>query len=199
MANIDAAFGLRPYRSAGGRTTTQGCTAYKVQTAGQAGTSSSLYQGQLVIPATTGVIAPAASATGGTVPHLGVFWGVEYVDLSGAPVFTNKWPGTAAAKTSSIAWGFVYDDPEMLFLINCDAAAADTAIFANAQTATGTTGNTYGISAGELAVSSVATTDTHPLRITGFEDSPLSDDAASAGRLAIVRLNNHSVRIQTSI
>lgn len=193
MANVDAAFGLRPYKLAGGG---HQATRYRIQTAAQAGTSSALYSGQLVIADTNGIIAPAAAATGGTVAHVGVFWGVEYVNLSGTPTFTNTWPGTASAKTSSVAWGFVYDDPDLLFLINCDAAAADTAIFANAQTATGLTGSN-GISLGELAVSSVATTSTHPLRIRGFDDSAGNDDATVAGRLAIVSLNNHSYRQAT--
>jgi hypothetical protein len=115
-------------------------------------------------------------------------------------MFTNKWPGTAAVKSGTAAWAFVYDDPDMLFLINCDAAAADTIIHANANFATAITGSSItGVSVGELAVSTANTTAALNMRIHGFEDSPLNDDAASAGRLAIVQLNVHYYRATTGI
>lgn len=200
MANIDAAFGLRPYKRQGGGPMTHGLTHYRIQTSATAGTSSALYQGQLVIlDGTTNFVAPAANAAGGTAAHIGVFFGCEYVDLTGKPRWSASFPGTAAVKANTDAWAYVYDDPDMLFIVNCDAAAALTIIGSNAQTATGLTGNTYGISAGELAVSTSATTATHPLRVIGFEDTPDNSDAASPGRLAIVRLNNHLHRTTTGI
>jgi hypothetical protein len=50
------------------------------------------------------------------------------------------------------------------------------------------------MSSGELAVSTANTTNTLNLRIIGFENSPANDDAAAAGRLAIVMINNHFYR-----
>jgi hypothetical protein len=195
MANLDQAFGLRPYKMLGGRPMPHGATAHRIQTTAQAGTSSTIYQGQAVIPLTNGTIDVTANAAGGTVPLLGVFWGVEYIDLNGKPMFTNKWPGTSSVKSGTAAWAFVYDDPDMLFLINCDAAAADTIIHANANFATMTSGSSStGVSIGELAVSTVATTNTLNMRIHGFDDSPQNDDATAAGRLAIVQLNVHHYR-----
>ena len=82
-----------------------------------------------------------------------------------------------------------------MYLINCDAAAADSIIHANANFGTATSGNaTTGISSGELAVSTATTTNTLNLRIIGFEDTPDNDDATVAGRLAIVLLNNQFYR-----
>jgi hypothetical protein len=200
MANLDQAFGLRPYKMLGGRPMPHGATAHRIQTSGAAGTTSVLYQGQAVIPLTTGLIDATATAAGGTVPWLGVFWGAHYIDLEGKPRFNNKWPGTAAVKSGSEAWAMVYDDPDMLFLINCDAAAADTIIHANANLATGVTGNaTTNVSLGELAVSTANTTAALNLRIHGFDDSPLNNDPLSAGRLAIVQLNVHFYRATTGI
>jgi hypothetical protein len=200
MANIDAAFGLRPYKMIGNRSTVHSATAYRIQTAATAGTSSTIYQGTPVIPLANGMIDVVGNANGGTVPLLGAFWGVEYVDLAGTPTFTNKWPGTSSVKANTVAWAFVYDDPDMHFLINCDAAAADSLIHVNANFATATSGNaTTGVSTGELAVSTAATTSTLNLRIMGFDDQPSSDDATVAGRLAIVRLNVHHHRTATGI
>lgn len=195
MANVNAAFGLRPYRMLGSGANTQGIERYAIQTAAIAGTSSVIYEGHPVIPLSTGVINVVGAASGGTVPLLGSFMGCEYVDLNGKPTYSNKWPGTAAAKASSVAWGFVATNPDQLFLINCDAAVALTDIFINANFASATSGNaTTGLSSAVLAVSTAAVTNTLNMRIVGFEDSPPNTDVASAGRLAIVMLTNHFYR-----
>mgnify|MGYP003116179347 FL=1 len=195
MANIDAAFGLRPYRILGSAANTNGIATYKIQTSGTAGTSSVIYEGTPVIPLANGMIDIVGAAAGGTVPILGAFIGCQYTDLNGKPVFTNKWPGTSSVKSSTAATALVAAHPDQLFLINCDAAAADSIIHANANFATATSGDsTTGKSSAELAVSTANTTNTLNMRIIGFEDTPSSDDATAAGRLAIVQLNNHFYR-----
>lgn len=195
MANIDAAFGLRPYRMLGSGANTNGVTKFTIQTASTAGTASVIYQGTPVIPLTNGLIDIVGNANGGTVPLLGAFIGVDYVALDGTPTFANKWPGTAAVKANTVATAHVAAHPDQLFLINCDAAAADSLIHANANFGTATSGNaTTGISTAELAVATANTTNTLNLRIIGFEDTPANSDAGAAGRLAIVMLNNHFYR-----
>jgi len=195
MANFDAAFGLRPYRMLGSGANTNGDVVYNIQTAATAGTSSVIFQGSPVIPLANGLIDLPASAAGGTVPLLGAFLGCNYIDLTGKPRWAPSWPGTAAVFANSVATATVSAHPDQTFLINCDAAAADSLVHANANFATAITGNaTSGLSAGELAVSTATTTNTLNLRILGFEDTPSNSDAASAGRLAIVLLNNHFYR-----
>jgi len=54
--------------------------------------------------------------------------------------------------------------------------------------------STSGKSTAELAVSTLATTNTLNLRVVGFEDSPSNSDATAAGRLCVVMLNNHFYR-----
>ena len=195
MANLDAAFGLRPYKMLGAGANTNGVMSFDIQTTATAGTSSVIYEGTPVIPLANGMIDIVGNANGGTVPLLGVFIGCQYTDLNGTPTFTNKWPGTAAVKSSTAATALIAAHPDQLFLINCDAAAADSTVHANANFATATSGNaTTGISTGELAVSTVNTTNTLNMRIVGFADQPNSDDATVAGRLAIVLLTNHFYR-----
>jgi hypothetical protein len=195
MANIDASFGLRPYKLVGEGSNSNGITTFAIQTTGTAGTSSTLFQGTPVIPLANGLIDIVGAAAGGTVPVLGVFIGCEYTDTNGKPTFTNKWPGTSSVKSSTAAVAHVAADPDQLFLINCDATVTQAAVHANANFATATSGNaTTGISTGELAVSTVATTNTLNVRIMGFEDSPSNADTSAAGMLAIVRLNNHFYR-----
>jgi hypothetical protein len=195
MANIDASFGLRPYRMLGSATNSNGDMVFNIQTASTAGTSSVIYQGSPVIPLANGLIDIVGSAAGGTVPLLGAFLGCNYIDLTGKPRWSPNWPGTAAVYANSVATATISADPDQLFLINCNAAAADTLVHANANFATATSGNaTSGISTAKLAVSTANTTNTLNLRIIGFEDTPSNNDPAVAGRLAIVLLNNHFYR-----
>lgn len=195
MPNIDAAFGLRPYNMLGAGANTNGNMTFTIQTGSTAGTSSVIYQGTPVIPLANGMIDVVGNANGGTVPLLGAFLGCNYIDLSGKPKWSPYWPGTASVMANSVATAEIAAHPDQLFLINCDAAAADSIIHANANFATATSGSTVsGLSSAELAVSTANTTNTLNLRIIGFEDAPSSSDAAAAGRLAIVLLNNHFYR-----
>jgi hypothetical protein len=195
MANINASFGLRPYRMLGSGANTNGDIVFQIQTASTAGTSSVIYQGSPVIPLSNGMIDIVGSAAGGTVPLLGAFLGCNYIDLTGKPKWSPFWPGTAAVYANSIATATISSHPDQTFLINCDAAAADTLIHNNANFATATSGSTTtGLSSGKLAVSTANTTNTLNMRILGFEDTPANSDASAAGRLAIVLLNNHFYR-----
>jgi len=195
MANFDAAFGLRPYRMPGSGANTNGDVVFNIQTAATAGTSSVIYQGTPVIPLANGMIDIVGSAAGGTVPLLGAFLGCNYIDLTGKPRFSPYWPGTASVYANSVATAIVSANPDQTFAINCDAAAADSIVHANANFATATSGSTIsGLSSAELAVSTVNTTNTLNLRILGFEDAPSSSDPSVAGRIAIVMLNNHFYR-----
>lgn len=195
MANIDAAFGLRPYNMLGAGANTNGNMTFTIQTAATAGTASVIYQGTPVIPLANGMIDIVGNANGGTVPLLGAFLGCNYIDLSGKPKWSPYWPGTASVMANSVATAEIAAHPDQLFVINCDAAAADSIIHANANFASATSGSTVsGLSSGELAVSTANTTNTLNLRIIGFEDTPSNSDATVAGRLAIVMLNNHFYR-----
>ncbi len=195
MANIDAAFGLRPYRMLGSGANTNGDVVYNIQTAATAGTSSVIYQGTPVIPLANGMIDIVGAASGGTVPLLGAFLGCNYIDLTGKPRWSPYWPGTASVMANSVATATISAHPDQTFLINCNAAAADSLVHINANFATATSGSTTsGLSSAELAVSTADTTNTLNLRILGFEDTPANSDAAAAGRLAIVLLNNHFYR-----
>ena len=195
MANINASFGLRPYRMLGSGANTNGDVVYNIQTAATAGTSSVIYQGTPVIPLANGMIDIVGSAAGGTVPLLGAFLGCNYIDLTGKPRWSPYWPGTASVMANSVATATISAHPDQTFLINCNAAAADSLVHINANFATATSGSTTsGLSSAELAVSTADTTNTLNLRILGFEDTPANSDPAAAGRLAIVLLNNHFYR-----
>ena len=198
MANIDAAFGLRPYEKTGANYNNQGVNAYPINFDGlTTGTTSLIWTGTPVIPLASGLIDVPGAAAGGTVPLLGVFMGCQYIATDGTPTWSSYWPGYAAVKASTEATAFVADNPDSLFVINADGALPDNALFANANFATAITGtNTSGYSLGELATATIAAPGAAlNMKIVGFDDEASvaegAVDKTAAGRLAIVKLNVH--------
>ena len=197
MANIDAAFGLRPYERIGSNYNNQGINAYPLNFDGlTTGSTSKIYTGTPVIPLASGLIDLPGNANGGTVPLLGVFMGCKYIATDGTPTWAPYWPGYAAIKPSTEATAFVADNPDALFVINANAALPDNDLFINCNFATATTGtDTSGYSLAELDPSTRNTTASLNLKIVGFDDEASvaegAVDKTAAGRLAIVKLNVH--------
>src|SRR6056300_1106625 len=144
MANINGAFGLRPYGVLGSAPNSTGLTEYRIASTN----TNKIYKGMAVIPTADGVIDDLQAATGGTVSILGVFNGCEYVSsTTGETVFSNYWPGSGADSNFPVK-AFVYDNPNQLFTIATSnvVAAANTeaevraAVFANADFALATSG-----------------------------------------------------------
>jgi len=195
MANSNGSFGLRPLNKLGGGANSTGLSGYSLYEIAN-GNTDSIYHGQLVIPLASGFIDHTANAAGGTVSHLGVFQGCEFVSsVTGKPTFSNHWPGSGADSNHPVK-AFIVDDPNQLFVIATDASLTSKAnaraqVFLNASLSTGITGtDSSGLSLGRLAVSTLATTDTLSLRLMGWLEDPLNEDFAAAGIGAIVRLNN---------
>ena len=195
MANSNGSFGLRPISKLGGGTNSTGLTGYTPYEIAN-GNTDSIYHGQLVIPLASGFIDHTANAAGGTVSHLGVFQGCEYVSsVTGKTTFSNHWPGSGADSNHPVK-AFINDDPNQLYLIASDAsltskANARASVFLNANLSTGITGtDATGVSLGRLAVSTLATTNSLALRVMGWQEDPENEDFAAAGVGVIVRLNN---------
>ena len=195
MANSNGSFGLRPISKLGGGTNSTGLTGYTPYEIAN-GNTDKIYHGQLVIPLASGFIDHTANAAGGTVSHLGVFQGCEYVSsVTGKTTFSNYWPGSGADSNHPVK-AFINDDPSQLYLIASDAslpskANARASVFLNANLSTGITGtDATGVSLGRLAVSTLATTNSLALRVMGWQEDPENEDFAAAGIGVIVRLNN---------
>ena len=196
MANINGAFGLKPYGMLGSAPNSVGTTEYRIAS----DNSNALYQGQPVIPIAAGVIDDLQAAAGGSVSIVGVFNGCEYVSsTTGEKVFSNYWPGSGADSDFPVK-AFLYDDPSMLFTIatsnvqsgNDTEAELRTAVFSNIQLANGNSGSTVtGKSSATADLNTVATTNSHALRIMGILDDPENSDFSAAGIPLIVRINNH--------
>jgi hypothetical protein len=196
MANINGAFGLRPYGMLGSAPNSTGTTEYRIAS----DNSNPIFQGMAVIPLAAGVIDDLQAAAGGSVSIVGVFNGCEYVSsTTGEKVFSNFWPGSGADSNFPVK-AFLYDNPAQLFTIatsnvqsgNDTEAELRTAVFANIQMANGNSGSTTtGISSATADLNTVATTNSHALRIMGVLDDPENADFSAAGIPLIVRINNH--------
>lgn len=116
--------------------------------------------------ATDGTIQVAAA---GDVDIIGIFAGVTWVDSQGIPHSSDMWTAsTVTTTTSSPFFAWVWDDPTMVFNIQCDGTLAISTggqvDFSN--TTAGST--TTGLSACTANASSVTTSGQNQLRVVGI-------------------------------
>ena len=184
MANVDSAFGLKPYEGLSPSGAIPQARKYLINPSGY---GTTIYQGDLV-KFNGGYIEQAGVSDANIV---GVFNGVHYQSSDG-PVWSNFYTASTTASSGDIEV-YIYDDPNTLFIIQGDSATASTqaAVGQNADTV-GTSGSTTtGMSSAALAVSTNNTTANLNLRIMGWQEDPNNEDFTAAGIPVIVRLNNH--------
>ena len=180
MSNQDAAFGLRPLRTS---TSSQRQNRYRIAS----GYNTGIFQGDLVIVATTGTITRAPA--GGTALILGVFNGCSYVDPNGNQIFSNYWPANA---TGTDIFANIIDDPSATFEIQADAAFPVADLFGNFDIVDATAGSTVsGNSRTELDVTTGATTAGLPLKAIDISQDPENSDVSAANTNVVVKINNH--------
>ena len=181
MANIDKAFGLRPI---GNLSATGAQKQYGYEIAdNQAGT---IFQGDLVV-LTGGYISRFLPAT--HTAAVGVFNGCNYNDpTTGKPTFKNYYPGSVNITSGKIV-ADVLDDPNQLFLVQCDAGFTAADVGKNADVI-GTSGSTTsGISAMELNSATLATTAALNLKVVGLYNDVNNDFGTNA--VVVVKINEH--------
>ena len=181
MANIDKAFGLRPI---GNLSATGAQKQYGYQIADdQAGT---IFQGDLVV-LTGGFISKFLPAS--HTAAVGVFNGCNYNDpTTGKPTFSNFYPGSVNITSGQIS-ADVLDDPNQLFIVQCDAdfVAADVGKNADVIGTGGSTTN--GISTMELNSSTLATTAALNLKVVGLYNDV--NNAFGTNAVVVVKINEH--------
>ena len=201
MANTQKAFGMRPISIEGTASNTTGFSNYTMYEIAN-GNTNAIYQGMPVIPLATGYIDRCGAAAGGSVSQLGVFWGCQYVDsTTGKPTWKNYWPGSGADSNHPIR-AQVYDNPSQVFLICSDASLTTKAtlrghVFSNAPFSSESNygaqdgSTTTGLSAAQLGVAGINTTNTLAMRILGWNEDPDNQDFTASGIGVMVRFNNH--------
>ena len=190
MANIDAAFGLRPIAKVGsapGGTT--GTTKYSI--ADNQGTA--IFTGDPVKYKNDGTVEVATAGDA----SCGVFMGCFYTDpTTSKPTFRNHFP---ASLSPGDAIAFVADDPDQLFIAQQDSAASNIVaadLNLNADLVFGTGSTTTGISGVEIDSSSKNTTAALQVRLVDFYDVP-SNDATANNSILVVKINNHQLGSST--
>ena len=181
MANIDKGFGLRPI---GNLSATGAQKQYGYEIAdNQAGT---IFQGDLVA-LSAGFITRFLPAT--HTAAVGVFNGCNYNDpTTGKPTFKNFYPGSVNITSGKIV-ADVLDDPNQLFLVQCDAGFVAADVGKNADVV-GTGGSTTsGISTMELNSSTLAVTAALNLKVVGLYNDVNNEFGSFA--VVVVKINEH--------
>jgi hypothetical protein len=134
--------------------------------------NTAIFYGDFVKLVAAGTAEKAAVTTAAVAGTVGVFVGCSYTDpTTKQPTFSQYWPADTAA---SDAVAYVADDPKLVFQMQGDGSIAQTGLGNNVQ-AISTAGSTdIGRSKNALDASSIATTNTFPLRIVDFVDGPNS-------------------------
>lgn len=175
MANLDAPVGLAPWN--GDQSGPPRLRLYK------GGTTTSIGRGDVVAVASNGRVHRTATTT---ASDLVVGVSAQYVAA----------PAAGVTATPDV---WVYDDPNQVFVIQDDGAAATPAqasLFATYPLVLGTPNTTTGSSIQELDISGPGAAATDPLLAIGYVEGPDKDISKNAKFL--VRLNRHVQKTGTT-
>jgi len=193
MANVSEKFGLRPYRKLDGTPLVGAQNRYTIK----AGYATAIFQGDLVIPTSTGNIEKHTAGNGAAV--VGVFNGVFYNDpTTQKPTYKNYYPG-GVTPTQGDVTAFVVDDPDAVFLADADAVFSRADLYKN-YSVTNTTGVTQtGISKAQLDVGASGIATTFVIQAIDISQDPDNSNISSANANILVRINNHFYRSGTGL
>ena len=186
MANVIEKYGLKPVRQLNGSPFINAQNRYRIA----ANYGTAIYQGDLVIPVSSGNIERATANTSNAV--VGVFNGCFYTDpTTQKPTFSNFYPGTVNA---SDIIAMVIDGPDTVYEIKSNASFAVADLFRN-YSITNTTGSTKtGISYAQLDVATSGTTGTFAVQSIDITQDPFNSDLTVSNVGVLVRINNHFYR-----
>ena len=131
---------------------------------------TAIFYGDFVKLVTAGTIEKDAGTA--ALTSIGIFMGCKYTDSSTSQMtFNQTWPADMAA---SDAAAYVLIDPDVLFKMQGDATIAQTGLGANFSVIQTAGSTTIGRSKNASDASTVATTNTFPIRLVDFVDGPTS-------------------------
>jgi len=190
MANILEKFGLRPARQLNGSPFINAQNRYRIA----ANNSTAIFQGDLVIPFTSGTVGRAIANTSTSV--VGVFNGCFYTDpTTQKPTWKNYYPGSINASDIT---AFVIDGPDTVYEINANGTFAVADLFQN-YSITNVSGSTLsGISQVQLDVSNSGTASTFIVQAIDISQDPQNSDVSATNANIMVRISNHFYRTATT-
>ena len=183
MANVLEKFGLRPSRQLNGSPFINAQNRYRIA----ANNTTAIFQGDLVIPTTSGQITRYVAGTSNAV--VGVFNGCFYTDpTTQKPTWRNYYP--ASTNASDIV-AFVIDGPHTVYEINANQSFAVADLFQN-YSVTNVSGSTLsGISQVQLDVATSGTASTFVVQAIDISQDPNNSDLTTSGANIVVRISNH--------
>ncbi len=136
------------------------------------GYGTGIFYGDFVKLVAAGTVEKAAVTTAVVAGTVGIFVGCSYTDPSTSQLtFNQQFPASTAADD---IMAYVVDDPKLVFRMQGDGSIAQTGL-GNNVSAVNTAGSTsIGRSKNALDASTIATTNSLPLRIVDFVDGPNS-------------------------
>jgi hypothetical protein len=190
MANVLERFGLRPSRQLNGSPFINAQNRYRVAS----NNSTSIYQGDVVIPFASGNIGRAIANT--STAAVGVFNGCFYTDpTTQKPTFKNYLPGSTVA--SDIV-AFVIDGPDTVFEVNANGVFAVADIFKNFQINNASGSTSTGISLVQLDVAESGVTATYLVQAIDISSDVTNSDVTVSNANILVRINNHAFKAGTA-
>jgi len=167
MATTAAPYGARPINT----TSASGSYTGKVQHIKIASAyDTAIFYGDFVKLVTAGTV-EKDTGTAALTP-IGIFMGCKYTDSTSKQMtFNQQWPADMAA---SDAVAYVVTDPEVLFRMQSDETVAQAALGANASVVQTAGSTSIGNSKCAFDGSTVATTNTFPVKVVDFVDGPTS-------------------------
>ena len=183
MANVLEKFGLRPSRQLNGSPFINAQNRYRIA----ANNTTAIFQGDLVIPTTSGTITRYVAGTSNAA--VGVFNGCFYTDpTTQKPTWKNYYP---ASTNASDITAFVIDGPQTVYEINANASFAVADLFQN-YSVTNVSGSTQtGISQVQLDVATSGTASTFVVQAIDISQDITNSDLTSSGVNILVRISNH--------
>lgn len=190
MANTLGKFGLRPARQLNGSPFINAQNRYRIA----ANNTTAIFQGDLVIPTTSGQITRYVAGTSNAV--VGVFNGCFYTDpTTQKPTWRNYYPSSTNA---SDIIAFVIDGPDTVFEIDANASFAVADLFQN-YSVTNVSGSTLsGISQVQLDVTTSGTASTFVVQAIDIAQDPINSDLTTSNANIMVRINNHFYKAGTA-
>jgi len=134
------------------------------------GYGTAIFYGDFVKLVSSGTVEKDTGTT--SLTPVGVFMGCSYTDPStNQKTFNQQFPASTAA---SDIMAYVLDDPSVLMRMQGDATLAQTTLGNNVAVVQTAGSTSIGRSKNAVDSSTVATTNTLPLRIIDFVDGPTS-------------------------
>ena len=131
---------------------------------------TAIFYGDFVKLVTAGTIEKDTGTA--ALTSIGIFLGCKYTDSSTSQMtFNQTFPADMAASDTA---AYVLIDPDVLFKMQGDATIAQTALGANFSVIQTAGSTTIGRSKNSCDSSTVATTNTFPIRLVDFVDGPKS-------------------------